>query len=337
MAAMPVAPAPALPALDGPPDATLDPNQFEALRFIAGIPCAVRVHAADARLARTGSAAALGEITRVLAKFDGGSRQSEVAAVNASAAIEEVFVSEETHSLLQRCLELCRRTTGAFDLTVASFDYLWNFAARPFVRPLPEEVSARRALSGCQHLAIKPTRAVRLMQPGVRVTLQDMVHGHALERAAATLRKAGIEHFRLRVGHDVYVQGRAGTRHWYVAVPHPRNPEASLVQLYLGSQCAATRSDSDRFVLKNGRRYHDVLDPRTGQPADSVVQVTVISPDAPLADALSAAVFVLGPKAGLALLATEKNAQGFVIDRTGKVHASKGMADLARLPARVEL
>ena len=229
MAAMPVAPAPALPALDGPPDATLDPNQFEALRFIAGIPCAVRVHAADARLARTGSAAALGEITRVLAKFDGGSRQSEVAAVNASAAIEEVFVSEETHSLLQRCLELCRRTTGAFDLTVASFDYLWNFAARPFVRPLPEEVSARRALSGCQHLAIKPTRAVRLMQPGVRVTLQDMVHGHALERAAATLRKAGIEHFRLRVGHDVYVQGRAGTRHWYVAVPHPRMHERRFV------------------------------------------------------------------------------------------------------------
>ena len=137
---------------------------------------------------------------------------------------------------------------------------------------------------------------------------------------------------------QLVLQGRvAGTRHWFVSVPNPRRPDATLMQLYLTSQCAATRSDSEHFVVKNGRRYHDVLDPRTGEPAEGVVQATVIAADPALADALSAAVFVLGPKAGLALMAHEKNVEGFVVDKTGKVWASKGMAEFGRVPESIDL
>lgn len=327
-------PPPALPTLL-PPDA--EPDTYEETRSIRGQTCAVRVHHADPEVARKAVLEAHREIARVLAKLDPQSRTSEVYSLNADAATDEVFVSDETLDLLQRSLDLCRRTAGAFDPTVASFDYLWNFAARPFVRPLPDEVAARRTLTGCRQIAIKPSRAVRILQPGVRLTLAGIAPGHALERASAVLRQAGVESFRVALGRDVYVQGRIGTRHWHAAVPHPRRPEESVALLYLGSHCAATRSDSDRFVVKNGKRYHDVLDPRTGQPAEGVVQATVIATDPALADALSHAVFVLGPRAGLALLEKEKNVEGFLIDAAGKVHATSGMGDLARLPAKVTL
>lgn len=320
-----------------PPVCDLEPDQVEEVKPLLGTQCAIRVQAKDAGAARTAVRAAMAEIARVQAKFDATSRQSEVASINADATSEEVLVSEETHLLLQRCLDLCRETAGAFDLTVASFDYLWNFSARPFIRPLPDEVAARRALTGCRQVAIKPNRAVRILQPGVRVTFDHIVQGHAIERAAEVLRDKGIENFRIRLGNDTYVQGHAGTRHWYVAVPHPRNPQESLVQLYLASQSAATRSDSDRYTLKNGHRYHDVLDPRTGNPVEGVVQATVIATDPALADALSSALFVLGPKAGLAMLARHKNVEGFLVDQSGKVFASPGMAEYARLPSRISL
>ncbi len=336
--------APAPTAVAAPPVApaaqssTQDPDQYEESRTLMGVPCSVRVYHKDAGVARTAVARAMSELGRVASKFDASDRTSEIAGINANAGSDEVFVSEETHLLLQDSLDLCRRTAGAYDPTVASFDYLWNFSARPFVRPLPDEVAARRALAGCRQVAIKPSRAVRILQPGVRITLQDVIHGHAAQKAAEALRAAGVDNFRIRVGADVYVQGRvAGTRHWFVSVPNPRRPDATLMQLYLTSQCAATRSDSEHFVVKNGRRYHDVLDPRTGEPAEGVVQATVIAADPALADALSAAVFVLGPKAGLALMAHEKNVEGFVVDKTGKVWASKGMAEFGRVPESIDL
>jgi thiamine biosynthesis lipoprotein len=320
-----------------PPVCDLEPDQVEEVKPLLGTQCAIRVQAKDTALARTAVRAAMAEIARVQAKFDATSRESEIASINADAGTEEVLVSEETHLLLQRCLDLCRDTAGAFDLTVASFDYLWNFSARPFIKPLPDEVAARRALTGCRQVAIKPNRAVRILQPGVRLTFEHIVQGHAIERAAEVLRDKGIENFRIRLGNDTYVQGHAGTRHWYVAVPHPRNLQESMVQLYLGSQSAATRSDSDRYTLKNGHRYHDVLDPRTGNPVEGVVQTTVIAADPELADALSTAMFVLGPKAGLAMLARHKNVEGFLVDQTGKVFASPGMTEYARLPTRIAL
>jgi len=315
-----------------------EPDQYEEVRTLMGVPCSVRVYHQDPDLARKAVQRAMVELGRVASKFDASDRTSEIAGINASAGSEEVLVSEETHLLLQDSLDLCRRTAGAYDLTVASFDYLWNFSSRPFVRPLPDEVAARRALAGCRQVAIKPSRAVRILQPGVRITLQDVIHGHAAQKTAQVLRAAGVENFRIRVGGDVYVQGRvAGTRHWFVSVPNPRQPDVTLMQLYLTSQCAATRSDSEHFVVKNGKRFHDVLDPRTGEPAQGVVQATVIAADPALADALSTAVFVLGPKAGLALLAREKNVEGFVVDKAGKVWASKGMPEFGRVPDSIQL
>lgn len=320
-----------------PPAVDSEPDQVEAVRPLFGTQCTVRVQTKDLAAARLGVRAAMDEIARVAAKYDAASHSSETSAINMEAAKDEVIVSGETHDLVQRCLDLCHETAGAFDLTVASFDYLWNFSARPFVRPLPDEVAARRALTGCRQIATKPNRAVRILQPGVRVTFDHIVRGHALERAAEVLRAAGLENFRIRIGDDTYVQGHAGTRHWYVTVPHPRNPQETLVQLYLGSQGAATRSDSTRYVMRAGKRYHDVLDPRTGNPAEGVVQATVIATDPTLADALSTALFVLGPRAGLAMLARHKNVEGFLVDTTGKIHASPGMSEYARLPAHVNL
>ena len=87
------------------------------------------------------------------------------------------------------------------------------------------------------------------------------------------------------------------------AAPNTRKPEEEPMQVYLTSQAAMTVSDSDHFVLRNGKRYHDGLDPRTGMPAEGTVQATVIGSDPTMAGAMAHALLVLGPKAGLAMLA----------------------------------
>ncbi|MSP92146.1 MAG: hypothetical protein EXR79_10150 [Myxococcales bacterium] len=318
-------------------DTALEADQAEATGTALGEPVGVRVWHKDAAAAHSAVIAAVAEVQRVARKFDATNRLSEVWSINNAAGTDEVILSVEGHELVQRSLDLCRRCAGAVDLTVATFDSLWNFGGRPFVRPLPQEVATRRAKAGCTHVALKPNRIVRLLEPTLRVTLRDVLRGHAVEMAAEVVRKAGIDNMRIRFGASVYAQGRTGTRHWYTTVPMPRRPEATLAQLYLSSHYAATRTDSDRVAVKNGRRYHAVLDPRTGEPAAAGVQATVIATDPILADGLATAVFVLGPKAGLALVAQQKNVEAFVVDQSGKVHASAGMTEFARLPAKVPI
>lgn len=320
-----------------PQDIGLEPGQFEEERPVLGMTCSVRVQHEDGATAKAAIGQALAQISRLLNQFGHNGRTAEVHSINANAGADEVMVGAEAHSLLQRALDLCRRSGGAYDPAVGSYDYLWNFKQRPFVRPLPQELQTKRLVANCKNVVVKPSGAVRLLEPGLRVTLTGVATGAALEKAAQGLREAGIRDFRIRIGNDLYVQGRMGTRHWYALVPNTRDPGMGLGQLYLGSHAAITRSDSDRFVVKQGQRYHDVIDPRSGSPAAGVVQVTVIATDSIVAAAYANAVFALGPKAGLALMAKENGVEGLIIDSNGRIHASKGLADVARVPDHLAL
>lgn len=297
----------------------------------------LRVWTKDKKTAEEAVKRAFREMLRISDKMSAQRHRSEIDAVNRNADKEEVILTTETYGLVQRALHICKMSSGAFDLTIESFNYLWNFKRRPSVRPLDDEVKARLALTGWRKVVLKPNRATRLQGPRMRISLAELLHGHAMNRVSKILGDKGINSFRLKIGRDVYVRGRTGTRHWYVAVHHPLKPDRDVVQLYLTSHAAATRSVSDRFFMKGGKRYHDVLSPKNGKPVQGVLQATVIGTDAVLADALSAAVFVLGPKAGVALLNRTTNVDGFIIDTKGKVHSSKGMVNFARLPKRIEL
>lgn len=327
--------APPAPAVVAAPETS---DIVEQSAQIAEQNCTIAVSAKDAVPAKAAIGKAFAEMQRVYAKLDASNKHSELAAINANAPADEVIVTEETLGLLQLSLDICRRSGGAFDPTVSSYDYLWNFKAKPFVRPLPDEITARRAIAGCKHVALKLNRAVRLMQPTAKVSFRDLLGGYAVQRALESLRASGFESVRILFGNDVYVLGRQGaTRHWYVTLGNPHNANEILSQLYLTSHYAATRTDLESFAYKNNKRYCGIVDPRNGQPVEGVVQATVIATDPALADALSSAVFALGPKAGLALLAKEKNVEGFVIDATGKIFASPKMTDFARLPAKITL
>lgn len=329
------------PAIAAPTAAAVaaeTPDVVEQSHTLAEQNCTIAVYTKDAVPAKVAIAKAFAEMQRIYDKLDASNKHSELAAINANAPADEVIVTEETLGLLQLSLDICRRSGGAFDPTVSSYDYLWNFKGKPFVKPLPEEVAARRAIAGCKHVALKLNRAVRLMQPTARVSFRDLLGGYAVQRALESLRASGFESMKIVFGNDVYVLGRQGTtRHWYATLVNPHNANDVISQLYLTSHFTATRTDMESFVYKNNKRYCGIVDPRSGQPVEGVVQATVIATDPLLADALSSAVFALGPKAGLALMAKEKNVEGFVIDAAGKVFASPRMGDFARLPAKIAL
>ena len=85
----------------------------------------------------------------------------------------------------------------------------------------------------------------------------------------------------------------------------------------------STAGDYERSYIVGGRRYHHIIDPRTGYPATQSRSVTIWAKDALTADALDDAVFILGPEKGLALVESVDDAGAVIVDRENHVFVSK--------------
>ena len=156
--------------------------------------------------------------------------------------------------------------------------------------------------------------------------LGAIAKGYAVDQAASVLRRAGFANFIVSAGGDMAVHGRkTPTTPWRVGIQHPRKPHGTLLAVVEAeNETVVTSGDYERFVWRNGKRYHHIIDPRTGMPAEGVMSVTVIATRAMAADALATAAFVMGPKDGLALLEAEAGAEGLVVDSRGQLLFTSG-------------
>jgi thiamine biosynthesis lipoprotein len=138
----------------------------------------------------------------------------------------------------------------------------------------------------------------------------------------------------IQAGGDMYVGGRRGDRPWRLGIQDPRGPrDASFATVELSDATFSTSGDYERFFLRDGRRYHHIIDPSTGEPARGCRSVTIVAPSATLADGLSTGVFLLGPVDGMALIERLPGVAGVIVSATNEVLVSKGLKDRFKLIA----
>jgi thiamine biosynthesis lipoprotein len=251
--------------------------------------------------------------------------ESEISAVNAQAAAKPVRVSEELFGLIERSLEISDASGGAFDVTYESVGYLYDFRAR--VHPSDADIEARLGGVDYRRLALdRGALTVRFEAPGMRINLGGIAKGHAVERAAALLAARGVKHALLNAGGDTRVLGDRRGQPWIVGIRHPRLADEVFTRLPVVDEAISTSGDYERFFEENGQRYHHILNPATGAPAEGVLSATVLGPDATLTDGLSTTLFVLGVERGLELLREFPGYEAVVVGADGKVAYSSGLA-----------
>lgn len=250
--------------------------------------------------------AGFGAMARVDALMNAYLPGSDVYRINAEAGSGNwVTVSPETLKVVQRALWFAELSGGAFDPTVLPLVRVWGFGTKPHV-PTSVELEHARSLVNWKDVELDPaTSAVRLKRPGMGLDLGAIAKGFAVDLAARALRDAGAKVGIINAGGNVYVLGRRpdGGK-WRVGIRNPRDPGTHVAVLELEDQAAVTSGDYERFFIEDGKRYHHILDPKTGFPAQGARSVTVVLPckgawttDNPSmdADALSTMLFVLGP------------------------------------------
>ena len=236
---------------------------------------------------------------------------SEVSQINTAAGVKPVKVSDETYAVIERAVDISKRSKGVFDITVGAFKGLWKFDQdMDYTLPAPAEVKKRLAMIGWKHLKLdKKAKTVFLDKKGMSITLGGIAKGYAVDKCVALLHAKGYVNFMVQAGGDMYVAGKKDMEPWVVGIRDPRGKDGEMFALApIEDHSFSTSGDYERgFVNKaDGIRYHHILDPRTGFPAHASRSVTVRAKDSFTADAWSKVLFILGPKESLKLIAREK-------------------------------
>lgn len=228
--------------------------------------------------------AAEAEIFRLDALLDRGDEDSDVSRLN-----NGLPVSAETEELVMRALDIGASTGWAFDVSVAPLIDAWGFYDGKYRVPTEDELS--KAMERVGGEKIGPDLELN----GAEIDLGGIAKGYASERAAEILKNRGITSALLSLGGNVRAVGsRPDGSPWRVAVQNPDGGDYIGV-LTLADSAAVTSGDYQRYFESGGKRYHHIIDPKTGRPAESGLRsVTVVCGDAALADGLSTALFVMG-------------------------------------------
>jgi len=260
-------------------------------------------------------------------------KPSDLTAINDASGRGPLQINEELLGLLREGLTIAGETGGTFDPTVGPLTRLWDFSAGEPRLPERSEIEKAVAKVGWKRIRIAPaTGTVFLPEAGMALDLGAVAKGYALDRAAAVIRQFGLTGGLVNAGGDVLALGEKGPgKPWRVGVQDPRDGKSIIAVAALKNRVIVTSGDYERFFIKDGTRYHHILDPRTGYPAQGLRSVTIVANRGVTADAVATAVFVLGPKRGLELIETMKGVEGLVIDSDAEIRMSSGAAPLFQI------
>ncbi|QHV96182.1 FAD:protein FMN transferase [Spirosoma endbachense] len=274
---------------------------------------------------------AIQEISRIEALLTTYNELSQTNQINANAGIRPVQVDAEVFALIQRSLRLSELTQGAFDITYGSIDKrLWNFDTT--LTSLPDPKTARRLVRLIDYRNVQLNAAVRsvfLKEKGMRIGFGGIGKGYAAERAKQLLRERGVESGIVNAAGDLTTWGNQPTGNpWTIGIADPDShllagTRQAFSYLTISNAAVATSGTYEKYALIGGKRYSHTIDPKTGYPVSGIKSVTIIAPNAELADALATPVMVMGVRVGLDLINQMKNIACVIIDDTDVIYTSK--------------
>lgn len=291
----------------------------------------ISVVSANAAWANDRLADAVAEISRIerlLTTFD---ERSQTNLINANAGIRPVRVDAEVFALIGRSLRLSVLTQGAFDITYGSLDKrFWNFDTS--MSSLPDPKTARRLvrLINYRNVVLDEQNAtVFLKERGMRIGFGGIGKGYAADQAKRLLKSLGVESGIVNAAGDLTTWGhQPNGLPWTIGIADPDRQGAAVrafSYLNISNMAVATSGNYEKYALIGGRRYSHTINPKTGYPVSGIKSVTVVAPNAELADALATPVMVMGVEVGLDMINQMHHLACIIIDEDDRLYTSNNI------------
>jgi thiamine biosynthesis lipoprotein len=310
------------------------PRTLQKTEPIMGTNVTITVVAQSSKEGEAAIDAGMTELRRLDAMMSLYKDDSEITKVNLAAGKNPVKVSPEMIEVMESAVEVSRLSGGVFDVTIGPLVVLWQMRLKEGRIPSDEEIAKVRSLVNYRNIVIdKNASTIYLKKPGMILDLGGM-KGYMADRAAAIIKKHGISNAIIAVAGDIWVLGqREDGTPWRIGVQHPREPDKTLIVLDLKNKYISTSGDYERFIIRENKRYHHIIDPRTGKPSKGVISATLIGDKGALIDPLTKVPFILGPVEGIKIV-KKLGAEAIIVDDQGRVFMTEGIRNLQDQSAR---
>jgi FAD:protein FMN transferase len=273
-------------------------------------------------------AAAVAEISRIEQLLTTFNDKSQTNLVNQNAGIAPVEVSGEVFDLVQRAQRIADMTQGAFDITYGSIDKrFWNFDTT--MKELPDVQILKNSvrLINYQNVLLDAEKCtIFLKNRGMRIGFGGIGKGYAAEMAKKCLQNLGVSSGVINASGDLCAWGvQPDGKVWTIGLADPSSRMKAISEFELHNSAVATSGNYEKFAIIDGKKYSHTIDPKTGMPVSGINSVTIIAPNAELADALTTPIMVMGTKVGLHLINQIKHVACLIIDENDHIHTSKNI------------
>ncbi|MBQ3687174.1 MAG: FAD:protein FMN transferase [Treponema sp.] len=236
------------------------------------------------------------------ASFSTNKEHSSLSRINRAAGKERIRVEADVFFVIRSALDFAERTGGAFDPTIGPLVALWGICTDHPRVPSQDEIAAALSLVDWRKLSLDETdSSVFLEKEGMALDLGGIAKGYAADEIVRILQTRKVKRAVIDLGGNIYVFGmKADGSVWNVGIKNPADggiTVASVLSLP-GNLSVVTSGNYERYFVSEGRRYHHIIDPKTGYPCENAVaSVTIVLPSSMEADAMSTSAFLMGAEA----------------------------------------
>jgi len=310
-----------------PSCAASSPREISRSGFVLGTACSIRLVGGGSEKLLDSAFERLKRIEDELSVNKPGSR---IDAANDAAGSLPVAVGPDAVSILKRDLDLSSWSDGAFDPSVGPLVKLWGIGSDHARLPEGKEIAEALRLVGWKDIVLDESAGtVFLRRKGMALDLGSTTKGYAADEVAKLIRAAGVKKAIIDLGGNVLAIGsRPDGKPWRIGLQDPFSSDRGE---YLGvaslvDKTMVTSGVYERFFIRDGKRYHHILDAKTGYPVDKgLMSVTVITPKSFDADGFTTTIFALGRERGMAL-ARAKGVDAIIVDEGRKVYMTPGVS-----------
>ena len=263
---------------------------------------------------------------QIEAKISSWDVNSQTSKINKYAGIMPVKIDKDLFGLIARSKKISELTDGAFDISYASMDQIWDFTKDTIDLPTNEEVVAAVSKVNYKNIILnKEDTTVFLKTPGMKIGFGAIGKGYLADEIKKFLISNGIQSGIVNAGGDLVTWGSPiNDTAWEIGIANPKFKNSVLGQLKIKNKAIVTSGDYEKFFTIKGRKFCHIINPNTGYPAFYVNSVSVLCNSAELADALATAIFIMGEERGIELI-NKLNGIDAVVIKNKKIFTSNNI------------
>ncbi|MHB1393443.1 MAG: FAD:protein FMN transferase [Clostridia bacterium] len=273
---------------------------------------------------------ALARIAEIESKMTiNNAETSEIIALNNASGVNEVKLSPDTFSVVEKGKQYSERSNGKFDITIGSLVKLWNIGTEYAAVPEKGKLAEAVKLVDYEKLTLnKESLIAKLEIPGMKVDLGAIAKGYAADEVARVLKENGVAHAIINLGGNVMtVGGNPNGNPWKIGIQDPFNPRGDFLGIVpIKDQTVVTSGTYERYFEENGKKYHHILNTTTGYPTENnLYSVSIVTNKSIDGDGLSTTTLLIGLEEGIKLIESIENADAIFITSDKQIYVTSGL------------